>query len=352
MPSVLRNIEVLSFDLGSIPPEITIKDITDPFPEFYEDDAANVLNTDDASSDEEDDVQTRADASPNTGAGSLSSSPEQRRHSIGLGRPPRISSHRNNINESTHERAITMDDLETASSSSGPPPYDAHLSHRPMNSANGWEGMNLPYFHSAFATPSNGIVSASGLSTPRPRFMGAINTLQPIGPMGGQARNISTSYGLAGQRTVSGANAANISGRRHLRISSAESLYKPDHKVTEDTQIEVHVQYQGDIVMHLKVDLALNYPSPSFVTLPIEMTLSELEIDAVAVLAYIDAKLHVSLLEGPESPMKNLKIESRIGEQAKVSLNDVEKIEKFMLKEVQDMVERELVFPSYYTFLI
>lgn len=350
LPNILRNIEVLSFDLGTTAPEITLRDITDPFPEFYEDE--HTESTEETSNQAEQDQRVAPnDASPVSQV-SLSSSPEQRRRSIiGLGRPS-PPSERSNLNNETHERPLILEDLETASNSSGPPPYDSHLSHRPMHSASGWEGMNLPYFHSAFAMPSNGIVSASGLSTPRPRFMGGINSFHAVGPMAPESRNVTTTNPLSGQRNVSSMNAAMISGRRHQRMSSADCSQKPDRGTTDDTQVEVHIQYLGDIVMHLKIDLALNYPSPSFVTLPLRMTLSELQVETVAVIAYIKSKLHISLLEGPDNPIKDFKIETQIGDQAKVSISDVGKVEKFMLKEIQNMVERELVFPSYYTLLI
>lgn len=341
LPSILRSIEVLAFELGSIPPEITIKDIADPFPEFYAEDTNQDINASDDESEPEEQEQGTAGATRTPSSGSATTSPQQRRRSLSQ-----------TIRSPAHERNITTDDLETASTSSGPPPYDAHLIHRPSLSVNGWEGMNLPYFQSAFATPSHGIVSASGLSTPRPRFMGGSNTFQPVESSIGELQNVRTETGLGGQRNVSSSNAANISGRKHWRISSAETTASREPKVSDDIQLEVHLQYSGNIVVQLKADLALNYPSPSFVTLPIEMTISELQIDTVAVLAYIESQLHVSLLEGPENPIRDLKIESRIGEQAKVSLNDVEKVEKFMLREVQDMLERELVFPSYYTFLV
>lgn len=38
LPSYLKSISVTSFDLGSIAPDIEIRRITDPFPEFYLDD--------------------------------------------------------------------------------------------------------------------------------------------------------------------------------------------------------------------------------------------------------------------------------------------------------------------------
>lgn len=338
LPGFLRNVEILSFDLGSIPPEIVINDIADPFDEFYEDESERELEEGN-NADENGANNQQQDSGTGLG-GSRQTSPEQRRQSMSMG----LTLRERRVSGSRH---LTTEDLETASVSSGPPPYAEHHGHRPMNSASGWEGMNVPYFHSAFATPNSGIVSASGLSTPRPRFMGWSNTFQP-------AETITERDGVASGRRASITESVG-SEDGHRRSSSAETLNTslPErHAKPEDTQIEVQIKYAGDIVVKLKVDLALNYPSPFFVTLPIEMAISELYVDTIGVIAYIDGKVHVSLLEGLDNPIKEFKIKSQIGDQDKVSLTDVDKVEKFMLREIQAMVESELVFPSYYTILL
>src|SRR5436305_8978159 len=37
LPNFIQSVRVVSFDLGTVPPDIEIQDITDPYPEFYED---------------------------------------------------------------------------------------------------------------------------------------------------------------------------------------------------------------------------------------------------------------------------------------------------------------------------
>ncbi|CCG84191.1 protein of unknown function [Taphrina deformans PYCC 5710] len=327
LPGFLRNVDILSFNLGSVPPEIVIKDITDPFPEFYEDDSEAEMQ--DTSGVEEERGSAERDAGRQPSETGLGISPAQRRRSSG--HEPTLSS--SNIHNDE-------DDHETASVLSGPPPYAEHLSHRPMNSMSGWEGMNVPYFQSAFATPNQGIVSASGLSTPRPRFLGWANAFQPA-----DTTSISSSNDHGCDRRM-----PSQTDRRTSMAGTRASINTPGDP--SDVQLEVQLRYTGDIVVKLKVDLALNYPSPFFVTLPVEMTISDLLVDTTAVAAYIDDKVHVSLLEGIQNPIQDFKIKSKIGEQDKVSLTDLEKVEKFMLKEIQSVVEKELVFPSYYTFLL
>src|SRR4051794_20038821 len=38
LPRFIRSVHVHSFDFGSVPPEIEVKDICDPLPDFYEED--------------------------------------------------------------------------------------------------------------------------------------------------------------------------------------------------------------------------------------------------------------------------------------------------------------------------
>src|SRR5271155_4570560 len=46
LPSMLKSIEVVSFEFGSIPPTIEIQHITDPYSEFYEESYDDEEDTD------------------------------------------------------------------------------------------------------------------------------------------------------------------------------------------------------------------------------------------------------------------------------------------------------------------
>jgi distribution and morphology protein 12 len=141
----------------------------------------------------------------------------------------------------------------------------------------------------------------------------------------------------------------------------------------------------------IAVDLALNYPSPFFVTLPLELTLTELHIETAAAIAYMAPrseveseeavrKVHFCLVEEEDeqdasttnrangykevddnakmNPLRGFHIESKIGnasceqEDAADAVKDVEKVEKLMLKLIRELLEKEICFPSYYTFIL
>jgi distribution and morphology protein 12 len=122
---------------------------------------------------------------------------------------------------------------------------------------------------------------------------------------------------------------------------------------------------------------------PSFVGIPLQLTITGLTFDGVAILAYIRKRMHFCFLSpedaetltsdafntdtpsktGPIKPAGNLnvggllqeiKVESEIGRKGdgKQSLKNLGKVEKFVLEQVRRIFEEEFVFPSFWTFLV
>ncbi|ORY76969.1 hypothetical protein BCR37DRAFT_351178 [Protomyces lactucae-debilis] len=127
----------------------------------------------------------------------------------------------------------------------------------------------------------------------------------------------------------------------------------------EDVQFHIKLVYKGDMKLVVAVDLALNYPSPFFVTLPLELTLSDLHIESTAAVAYMAPRPDSSGgdLVRKKSPIRGFHIESRIGgsgpqEDAVDAIRDVEKVERLMLKMIRELLEKEIVFPSSYTLIL
>jgi len=125
---------------------------------------------------------------------------------------------------------------------------------------------------------------------------------------------------------------------------------------------------------------------PSFVGIPLQLNITGLTFDGVAILAYIRKRMHFCFLspedaqtltsEAPNTdtasattpsktgPIKKpgnmwgllqeIKVESEIGRKGdgKQSLKNVGKVEKFVLEQVRRIFEEEFVFPSFWTFLV
>lgn len=127
---------------------------------------------------------------------------------------------------------------------------------------------------------------------------------------------------------------------------------------------------------------------PSFVGLPLKLTITGFTFDGVAVVAYIRRRAHLCFLspedadallgvehntssEGSgqhgmavppassrgrdeESLLRQIRVESEIGRKdgGKQVLNNVGKVEKFVLEQVRRTFEEEFIYPSFWTFLV
>lgn len=155
----------------------------------------------------------------------------------------------------------------------------------------------------------------------------------------------------------------------------------------EDFQILCHVRYAGDVRMSLTAEILLDYPMPSFVGLPLKLNVTGITFDGVAVVAYIRKRVHFCFLspddadallgseakdkasqnpseDGPSRSgsdqkrqgglLQEIRVDSEIGrkEDGKQVLKNVGKVERFVLAQVRHIFEEELVYPSFWTFLV
>lgn len=141
----------------------------------------------------------------------------------------------------------------------------------------------------------------------------------------------------------------------HIKNSfTGESNKEPRNKNSnEDFQVKLRITYEGNIKIEIAAELHLNYHSSLFIGLPVKITLTGLSFEAIAILAYINKCFHFCFIneEQKERLLKNIKIESEIGDKNKQILKNVGKIETFLLEQFRKIIERELVFPSWLTII-
>ena len=134
--------------------------------------------------------------------------------------------------------------------------------------------------------------------------------------------------------------------------------------------------------MVLTAEILLDYPMPSFVGIPLKLSITGITFDGVAILAYIKKRMHFCFLDPEDAEtlvgdhvtkeqtgsvtgkdkaslaadglIKEIHIESEIGRQesGKQVLKNVGKVEKFALEQIRRIFEEEFVFPSFWTFLV
>ena len=415
LPRFISSVTVHSFDFGKDCPEIDIKDICDPLPEFYD--------AGDEGGDEGDSVDGQNDAtaiSPATEQGHLD---QIHLHQL----QDRILQSQVRTGTSTAASAIpiqlpklskapaAIDTARGASSSaadqlgspfprSGTPGIPGGTSnlayfHLPLGgisgtqtplaavasgtpfSSNGWLNHGNQYFpahfnHSGFAPSQHDATGGDrALASGSPNRPSTANTVQSPGELASpfspsSPELLPSAFGAAEK-------VSDDLPYPHLRLETAQP---------SDLQVVARVKYAGGVRMTLTAEILLDYPMPSFVGIPLKLSITGVTFDGVAILASIKKRAHFCFLSpddaqalvGAESGsndkyggsattateanmdnrlgglLQEIKVESEIGrkENGKQVLKNVGKVEKFVLEQVRRIFEEEFVFPSFWTFLI
>ncbi|KAF8582312.1 hypothetical protein K439DRAFT_1647638 [Ramaria rubella] len=203
------------------------------------------------------------------------------------------------------------------------------------------------------------------------------------------------------QGTMSVPNLTDIGGSPSLTLPSREptshdpSIPAPDDSPQNDRpnlQVHLHITHQSNLRLTLTTSLLINYPSPSFMSLPIKLSVTGLIFTGEVVVAYEGARrrVHICILDdldpyGPagdrshrhpaysdqstlpdaDSPPRSGKplpvglrllpsifIESEIGQADKHVLKNVTRVERFIQDVIRKTIEEELIFPNYHTLML
>lgn len=368
LPKLIRSVKVHGFDFGKTAPEIVLKDICEPLPDFYDNDA--------------DESDEGADDAANTQSAKLTEDRPADRLQAARERMMRADAH--------SRRTSDLSALEHASNpqlSRGTTPGFLHHG-----------TSNLGYFN----LPGGGL---SGTNTPLAAVAGAHfgqGSQQPLPETPHQTADSFSSISPPPSVTPPSRPISrdDVSFEHHSSSAllddddeGAETqTFTPEpERSPEDMQVVFHVTYSGDVKLAMTAEVFLDYPMPSFVGIPLKLNITGLTFDGVGILAYIKKKAHVCFL-APEdaealvatgtdlgSPeehpgetkipdprgappkdhkvgglIEDIRIESEMGgaESGRQVLKNVDKIEKFILEQVQRIFDDEFVYPSFWTFLV
>ncbi|PMD61689.1 uncharacterized protein K444DRAFT_642647 [Hyaloscypha bicolor E] len=380
LPRFIKGVRVHAFEFGSIAPEVEIKDICDPLPDFYEE--------------IEDDYGE--DGDEENGADSWKPKTAQQESLRERRRMERVE-RTNGPSQVTHLPPYIDTRLPGMRSMQSPGDIGSPFLGVSTPGIPGGTS-NLNYFHSQLAT------GLSGTQTPLAAVAGA--HLPHGWP---DYSNLPSSKERGHRHTASGSSLSpppTADSSKHPALRERESVSTLATSATttrpqtrdglleetveeesaspprrfreprvEDLQTVFRVRYSGDVKLSLTAEILLDYPMPSFVGIPVKLNITGLSFDGVAVLAYIRKRAHFCFLspedayaaigaEGTEeshsSGMKmggllhEIKVESEIGqrENGKQVLKNVGKVEKFVLEQVRRIFEDEFVYPSFWTFLV
>jgi mitochondrial distribution and morphology protein 12 len=401
LPRFIKSVHVHSFAFGSACPEIEIKDISNPLPDFYEDDT-------------KDDSDPGRDSEGSTGDPNSDPAGHPSRMSMPTAFPDRAIQ-RTNSGLRDHSSHLKNRDGRFSAEEAVRAPVHPDTPGIPGGTS------NFSYFHhlpmgglSGTQTPLAAVASGTPFSTANwhhePPHLGtnwSRNSMTPslretenFAPLSAEARQGSTRPSTANTLVT------NIDLEPSLPSSPERSIvdYKQSEKVSDDPtanahplespepgmqqaqpsdmQVVAHVKYSGDVHMTLTAEILLDYPMPSFVGIPLKLSITGMAFDGVAILAYIRKRIHYCFLDPEDADtlvgdhvtgasdqvtshkdkydvikkglLKEIHVESEIGRQdgGKQILKNVGKVENFILEQIRKIFEDEFVFPSFWTFLV
>lgn len=340
-PSFIGNIEVTAFDWGTETPQIEITNITDPFPEFYEPEEQQEHEEVNSNSKQDKTTSTIASSSSSSSMdnGTISSQHQSEYNTTRLSlNTPLSQQQRFNFMHSFHRSPFV-----------GPqhPFINTPINHAPNTFSDDGSSNNSDHWNSMLEPHHEDWIDDEDI----------IHT--------------------------------NHSSSQHTTTTNTNTNTK-DKSTEMDFQIHMLISYKGDMSMTVMTELRMNYPSVMFMSLPINLRVRSVEFEATAVVAYIQSmnRVCVSMLEPeiegsstrlkdstgmdrysnkqiilPSSPsnpffiyisfiyykslLRNVHIETIVGDEQKQVLKNVGKIEKFIVDQLRKMLDDELVFPSY-----
>ena len=415
LPRFIQSVQVRSFEFGATAPEIEIRDIGDPLPDFYED-AGSADDEEDEEDDQspllrkEDDRRRRRSARDDDAARpmNLAASGPERDPQPTLPSPldPRPGALRP-VFPATEQMLFPSLGVNTP----GIPGGSSNLSYFHLPRATGLSGSQTPL---AAVAGRQGPVVVDGHRNPQGSWPGR---RPPQHEVSGSATRPSTADSMSSDlsdvprdrqgeepntdQTHHGASPADDDRPRSPEV---------DDRRPTDVQIVLRLQYLGDVKLSLTAEILLDYPMPSFVGIPLQLNITGLSFHGLGLLASIRNRLHFCFLSPEDAGvivadsnmttttdtqpdlllqqqennhptqstttttttttttkttakrhsnfggglLQEIRVESEIGQrdQAKPSLKNVGKVEKFVLEQVRRIFDNELVYPNYWTFLI
>ncbi|KAF2189198.1 hypothetical protein K469DRAFT_563852 [Zopfia rhizophila CBS 207.26] len=397
LPRFIRAVKVHSFDFGSVPPEVEIKDICDPLPDFYEEDEGYPDEHEDDGQALAGQQSTSAPAPPRTAKERRTRDTERGsssidEHSSAHQRvPPYVNTRAPGLRTTLTPAEQIGSPLLARASTPGIPGGTSNINYFHLPLGAGLSGATTPLAAVAGAQFPGWLDHPNGRpSTPtemRLRNTASFSslTLTPQSNPDPSTRPSSQHQHDASRRN-SVAESTGSSPKGYDRTPSASPPPRMREKSVEDIQVVAHVQYSGDVKMSLTAEILLDYPMPSFVGIPLKLNITGLTFDGVAILAYIKKRAHFCFLspedadalvggetnpdplqtdsqmaeqQGARRPrigglLEHIKVESEIGqkENGKQVLKNVGKVETFVLEQVRRIFEDEFVYPSFWTFLV
>ncbi|EZF31308.1 mitochondrial distribution and morphology protein 12 [Trichophyton interdigitale MR816] len=409
LPRFIRSVEVNSFDFGTVSPQLQVRDICDPFNDFYEEDEDGADLSESSEGDEP--VPSSMSLSQSTlkgDAGSPSSSNNDDGSGNSNGRSGYFQRRRGSREYSGEIPQPLMSPINLGESfnpylfprtgTPGIPGGTSHIGYYNMPRG-GLSGTQTPLASVASVARGGPLSLAEGWPPPaRQRESARSSDTDVDSPQSRSRPSTSSTRQVTPVEGGTPRDPAEIPESESIitgHLDSALPARRMREQKPDDFQVLCRLQYSGNMKLSITAQILLDYPMPSFVGLPLKLNITGFTFDGVAVVAYIRKRIHVCFLSpedadtllgaddkmttsedyhehhghhshhsgsanttgsrrSDESLLREIRVESEIGrkESGKQVLKNVGKVEKFVLEQVRRIFEEEFVYPSFWTFLV
>ncbi|KAM3566808.1 hypothetical protein ARSEF4850_000226 [Beauveria asiatica] len=343
LPRFIKSVTVHGFDFGSIPPELELKDIADPLPDFYEQEL-----DDDESDDEADEEESGGEHSATLHHHHHhhinNEASRQQQWRTGRNRPADLKTAiKKEFSLHHHDLASPFMGTSTPGLLGGPALsyLHGHLgtgTQTPLAAVagahlgNSWLGHGYDSASDAEAAaaatatataaaarmapnhsrnPSQSSISEdnfpSSYMSPPPlsqlpaaasplhrglREKSSVSTLAPTS-IGTSRPPTRDTHAVADSDSDGDGDGDDADRTAPLPANLAPRRREPR---AEDVQAVFRIQYAGDIRLNLTAEILLDYPMPSFVGIPLKLNITGMSFDGVGVLAHIRKRVHFCFL--------------------------------------------------------
>ncbi|KAG9318740.1 hypothetical protein JVU11DRAFT_839 [Chiua virens] len=379
-PSFIGPVEITSLDFGTNPPDVELVDLRDIHRDFLEDDASDV-----ESASEQDNVKVTEHA--------LTAPEDEDEDGFEW------------VSRRAARRGLAEDTLAYhhlpphVRYGRGPAVMDVFASTPtlyPGSPRDMWRGgaMSMPMMHAnvhpnmSMSMPSLGEVGRAAARSGRSSALFRTGSSPQKGPgsVHGSTSSVAVCHPATRQASPTPSPDAPSSA-----APATPPVPPPDQQEARpDLQLHLYLNWHSNLRLTLTTSLLINYPSPSFMSLPIKLSVTGLVFNGEVAVAYEGSRgrVHICILddmdpygpacrrersqsstppemeddtggkrEGKPLPvgqrlLPSILIESEIGQADKHVLKNVTRVERFIQDVIRKTVEEELVFPNFHTLII
>ncbi|KAJ5072392.1 distribution and morphology protein [Anaeramoeba ignava] len=119
-----------------------------------------------------------------------------------------------------------------------------------------------------------------------------------------------------------------------------------------DFVLQVSADLSNVIEFTIETELVVNWPTPKFISLPIKLTVKNIGMKSIINVVVFNEKMGIYLDSDEDANKKPLEMEiqAAIGDQSKGVLQNLEKVQNFMVEAINTIIKDKFVFPNIFLF--